>query len=503
MVYLSFVKNKKMRQIYLVYLTALTICLTTATGMLYEPHAAYPHLNFINNNRALSVRQPYYINAKNYVPYIFTRKDIPLHTRVTGQIRSDSIFSSRPYQTANVSELFALWPVQNISTITGGAGYAQQTFSVSNIFALLGFYTTIKLSEHTALRAFINGEFSGIFTENGVYRIHFSYIEAHHKNTEILVGQYANPMTIYENLPHVVSLTYGAPFLPYAVNPQILITTKRKHFLLQGCLYSQYTFFDNGPRSGISNANTGFSQQYQMNGIAPIINGKIGYEADDVECGLSINIKRIVPELFKPNLLDLNFDYQVKESITSLIGMMYLFYRGESICAKAQVYHGSNGTDLIMLGGYGRLAIPETSTRTGFTQLPFTSAWCEIEKRTPTYGIQPGIFIGICQQKKSARPLNMQRKQVAIENNNPVYFYYPEVFDLQHVEITKLLQKSIKRMLNISPRAWIYIANGAQIGLEILYTQALYGYLDCYADAIMQQESVHAVRTLASIQYFF
>jgi hypothetical protein len=310
-------------------------------------------------------------------------------------------------------------------------------------------------------------------------------------------------MTIYENLPHVVSLTYGAPFLPYAVNPQALVTMRHKNLLLQGCMYSQYTFFDSGPRKGISNANTGFSQEYLMNGIMPILNGKIAYESDCLEVGASLNIKRIAPELFKPNLTDLNLDYQVKETITSFIGMMYAFYRGETICTKAQAYYGTNGTDLIMLGGYGRVALPDTSTRTRFTQLPFISAWCEIEKRTPTYGIQPGIFIGICQQEKSKKPLQLVQKLVATQNGNPVYFYYPEVFDLQHVEISELLQKSIKRMLNIAPRAWIYIANGAQIGLEIIYTQARYGYLNQCADAIIQPESVHAVRALTSIQYFF
>lgn len=483
---------------------AIVLSIVIYTSHAYQTgDAQYPKLNFINKVNAVSVRQPYYINAKNYLPYVFKRLDIPLGLRVTGQIRSDGVFSSRPYQTANVSELFSLWPVQNITTVTGGAGYAQQTVSVSNIFVLLGLYADLKAADDLLIRGFMNGEFSGIFSENGVYKIHFAYIEAIRKNARLLIGQYSNPMTIYENLPHVVSVNYGTPYIPYSVNPQISATAGFKRLRMQATIYSQYTFFDSGPSKTVANAYTGFSQLYGNNGISPIANLQLSNVTDDVEVGVSLNVKRIIPELVYHDAIGEPTDIQSRQSVTSCIFMGYGIYRASLLSMKGQIYYGTNATDLIMLGGYAVEKKLHDSNRRLFTKIPFVSSWFELERSVPKYGVQPGIFVGVTHQFGSSQELLLKQKLVKVQNGVETFYMYPEIYDLQHIESNELLQKTLSTLTTISPRVWIFIAPGAQIGLELVCSQAHYGYLDSYAHTTIEPEKVRAVRAIASMQYFF
>lgn len=467
---------------------------------------AFKSANFINSKNAVHVVQSGRTNAHNFLPYIYGRVGQQISTRLFGLVRSDAVFSSRQFQTINSGDIFPIWPLQNIDTAIGGSGTAQQTLSVGDMLVLLGMYVRAPIQDDWQLTACFSGDFSGTFTAAGIYIIKNAYLDIKGVNKRVLIGQYINPLNIYENLPHMVSYTRGAPFAPSTVNPQVLIGYLKNKIYVQGCLYSQFLLFDNGPEFTPINDFTGFSRTYYYNSLVPIINVRLAYQTNPLEVGVSFNYKRLIPEIItRDSNLELtrNASYQ---AVNNYVLMAYYLYRNPYISSKAQVFYGSGtGTEYLMLGGYGVKYRDPVSFDTYFKKLPFASCWCEIEKTYPIHGVQPGIFFGITHQfgsYPSSLPMTTTNV-VGDPARPPIFFSYPEIYTEQRLEVNAFLQKMWCTLISISPRAWIYFAEGFQLGLELNFYKSTFGYLDHYARTTKDRETSNSLRFLASMQYFF
>lgn len=483
-----------------------TFLVSVAIFLIPFLEASFTQANFINTRNAVNVVQPYYTNAHNFLPYLYSRKGENIALRLIGEVRSDVVFSSRQFQTINSGDIFSLWPVQNIDTILGGSGTAQQMFSIGDLLIRLGGYARIPYKNGWILNGCMTGDFNGTFTGAGFFIVKNAYADFNSSSVRLLVGQYINPLAIYDNLPHMVSYTRGAPFLPAAVNPQVLCSYRKNRLYVQGCLYSQFLFFDSGPEKTIVNDYTGFSRSYFNNALSPLVNIRLGYESNEFECGIGFNYKRLVPEIIARRY-DLSLtDHPSYSSVNNYVGMAYYMFRSPVLSSKGQLFYGAGtGSEYLMLGGYG-LAYREPINNNGvFAKLPFISSWIEFEKTYPTNGIQPGLFIGFIHQFGSGlQPLHMTTTNVVTDPERPpIYFSYPEVYAEQHLEIDTFLQKMLSSLLSVSPRVWIYFAEGLQVGLELNFYRASYGYLNNRAETVNDPNTMNALRTLMSMQYFF
>lgn len=470
-------------------LLALTSCLT----------AQYPHRNFINTKHAVGLPQPTFINAKNFIPYVYTRADLPVHLRVTGFVRSDTVVSSRPYEQMNLTDAYGIWPVQKIPTLSSTDGYNHPTMSLLNGIYQIGFNLKTTPHHHTSLEAFINGDFSGMTSSYGDFIVRFAYFKITHENLEFLVGQYTNPLGIYENFPHVVSYNYGAPFTPTSYNPQLLISYARHNIRVTACAYTQYIFNDIGQAQTFTNAYTGDSPRYVSNSMMPILHGRLAYESDAVEIGAGFNVKRITARINTPDLLPTHH-----ESFASPVTMAFIILRNAQLATKTQILWGSDGTDLMMLGGYAIKSTAANSQRT-YRKLNFVSGWTEIESSRLLRGIlQPGVFIGYTKNLGTEfGPLELFATTQTGPDDNDVTLEHPKVYSLQSLQINTLGQKSIRSILRCSPRLWVFATEGLQLGVEAQIDRTTYGYLDDLARPTVNQSTVNSCRLIATVQFYF
>ena len=72
---------------------------------------------------------------------------------------------------------------------------------------------------------FIEGEFFGTSDADvSGFRVRHAFLKLDWQSSSLLIGQFWHPMFVVEMFPGVVSFNTGAPFQPFARNPQIRFT---------------------------------------------------------------------------------------------------------------------------------------------------------------------------------------------------------------------------------------------------------------------------------------
>lgn len=384
----------------------------------------------------------------------------------SGFVKTDVIFDTR--QNVSIREgHFLLYPEPTVSDSLG-----KDVNSVSN-FNILSIQTRITgaIAAPDAFGAktsgLIEGEFFG--TSDGDingFRLRHAFVKLTWEKSELLVGQTWHPMFITEVFPAVISFNTGAPFQPFARNPQIRFNQSFGGLKLIATIFSQRDFSNFGPDADgklISNSiflrNSGF----------PMANLQIRYKPDfgDHLFGIGAGFKSLVPELKTKN------NYKTNEDINSFSAVAFTKLKFEDITFKLQGSFVQNATDLMMIGGYAVKFISDTLKQLKeYANINTGSVWAEIHTNGNNYSL--GLFIGYSKNFGS---------QDFIKGS-----YYSR-------------GKDIAYLYRIAPRL-IYYSNKMQFATELEYTTAAYGKTDAYG-YVVDSKNVSNLRILfAAFLYF-
>lgn len=311
---------------------------------------------------------------------------------------------------------------------------------------------------------------------NGL-RLRHAYTRLNWEKAELLLGQYWNPMFLTECLPGTVSFNSGAPFHPFARNPQIRFTYKPGRLGLMFVALSQRDYVSNGPN--------GPSAEYIRNAGIPEMQVQFYYQKKNTEsrteflAGAGGGYKIIQPRLFYQTGFP-SLKVKVDEKLASKSFHVFMKATGPKQSFKTQFVWGENLHDLLMLGGYAVKNNENFPSNELWTYSPVRtlSAWFSYQVNMGDF--EPGLFVGFTR--------NMGADEVIT----------PTIFEIHYFGRGYNIDYSSR----ISPRLF-YNEGKMKFGAEIEYTTAAYGNSWDDYGKVLNSEEVRNTRLLFTATYFF
>lgn len=396
----------------------------------------------------------------------------------SGFVKTDVFYDSR--QTVNIREgHFMLYPDKENLDVNGIDINAKDHLGILSIQSRLSGKITgpdvLNAKTSALLEADFFGNENGNFGDVNGFRLRHAFVKLNWVKTELLVGQFWHPMFAHDCFPDVVSFNTGAPFQPFARNPQIRLTQKFDNVKLILAVAEQRDFTSTGPLGG--------SSKYLSNAVLPDLNMHLQYagkwaEKNTFLIGVGGEYKMLVPLLsfpygFNPATLQDSIYYNGDNVVSSYAFSVYSKFKTPTLTCKAHFVYGNNLTDLVMLGGYAVKSAPQPSNLSyEYTPSNVYSVWGEISTNGK---IQAGIFGGFT-------------KNLGTTDEN-VGLYYSR-------------GSNINKVYRISPRI-VGNFEKLRISTEFEYTVAEYGKADAQGVVNSNLSSVSNLRLLLAFYYFF
>jgi hypothetical protein len=390
--------------------------------------------------------------------------------KFSGFVKNDFFWDSR--QTISAREgHFLLWPTPVNLDENGEDIFKQASFNFLAIQSRL----SAKLTGPDALGAKTSGLIEGDFFAQAnaninLFRLRHAFVKLNWKHTEVMAGQYWNPLFVTSCFPGTVSFNTGTPLQSFARNPQVRVTYKTNGFSLLAAALGQRGYSSVGP--------LGASSHYLRNSAVPEMQLQVHYETSNedgmnIVAGAGAAYKTIVPRLSSNPAP--GFTYKVDEKVGGLTAMAFSKLTTKPITAKLQVRYGENIADLLGISGFAATGITDASTgERSYAPLKSMTFWAEVHTNGNP---QVGIFGGLT----SNNGINE-----TILPTVPVYGR----------------GTTIRRLYRIAPRI-IYNVGKLRLAAEVEYTSADYGdnYDEFYIPADITQAT--NLRVLTAIYYFF
>lgn len=400
----------------------------------------------------------------------------------SGFVRNDIFYDSRQ-TTASREGYFNFFPKPVEYDVAGKDMNDQSRLTMLAISTRLsGNITGPKVFSAKSSALFEADFFGHSETDINGFRLRHAITKLNWEKAELMIGQYWNPMFLTECLPGTVSFNSGAPFHPFARNPQVRFTYKHGSFGFMLAALSQRDYASNGPK--------GPSAEYLRNSGIPELQLKLYYQKINPEnkteflVGAGAGYKVIQPFLFQEFTQPLiPFTYRVRtdEKISGKSFHFFLKTSGHKHLLKTQFVYGENLHDLLMLGGYAvkNWSSPLfTDVLWKYTPTRTLSAW--LSYNTIINSFEPGIFAGFTKNLGSTD---------RIESLLPEIHYFGRGFSIDYV-------------YRIAPRLF-YNAGAVKFGAELEHTAAAYGNSWDSNLKVLNSEEVSNTRVLFTITYSF
>jgi hypothetical protein len=388
-----------------------------------------------------------------------------------GFVKNDVMYDTR--QTVSVREgHFLLYPAAEKLDPAGKDINAKSNFNMLSIQSRL----TGAITGPDAFGAKTSGVLEGAFfghTDGDIngFRLRHAYLVLDWEKDQLLFGQTWNAMFIPECFPDVVSFNTGAPFQPFARNPQIRYTRKMNKLKLIATMMSQRDFTSPGGSASLRNA------------VIPDMNLKLQYQNkngdNELVAGTGAAYKTLVPRLSNAA------GYQVHdEKVSGLSFMAFFKMKSAQITYKLEGVYGQNLFDVTMLGGYAIRYTTDTfminNDYRDYTAMDVLSVWSELH--TNGKKIQFGLFGGYTKNMGSQKNL----------------------YDWQNTASYFVRGGNIDYVYRISPRV-VFNSGKTRFALETEYTVAAYGNVsnNNSLGAVQDAEEVSNLRLLLGAYYFF
>jgi hypothetical protein len=281
---------------------------------------------------------------------------------------------------------------------------------------------------------FLETEFMGNSeTDVNGLRIRHAYVDLNWGAWSLLLGQYWNPLFIVENFPDVVGSNGGAPFQPFARNPQVRLTYQEKGVKAVLAACSERDFTSTGPK--------GVSGEYLRNSKIPQIAFALQTNIGTHLIGIAGEYLSLLPEAVNSN------NFKSTNRVNSFAGLFHAKLVFDKFVIKGETIYGSNLTNYVMLGGYAVKSEDPVTKIKDYTPLRYFTNWIDMY-----YGsnLQVGLFIASTKNLGSADEIKGD--------------YYSRGYDIDN-------------LLRIAPRV-SYGEGNVKFALEYEYTKAGYGVND-------------------------
>ena len=390
--------------------------------------------------------------------------------KFSGFVKNDFFWDSR--QTVSAREgHFLLWPAPVTLDERGEDIFGTASFNFLAIQSRL----TAKITGPDALGAKTSGLIEGDFFAQSnlninLLRLRHAYVKLNWEYTEVMAGQYWNPLFVTACFPGTVSFNTGTPLQSFARNPQIRVTHNIHGFSILAAVLGQRDYSSVGP--------LGASSQYLRNSAVPEMQVQVHYGTNNEEgmniiAGAAAAYKTIVPRLSSSPVDGVT--YKVDEKVRGFTAMAFSKLTTKPITAKLQVRYGENIADLLGISGFAATAVTDATTgERSYAPLKSMTFWAEVHTNGNP---QVGIFGGYT----SNNGLNE-----SILTTVPVYGR----------------GTTIRSLYRIAPRI-IYNVGKLRLAAEVEYTSAAYG--DNYDEYYIPADITPAnnLRVLMAVYYFF
>ncbi|MEZ4998352.1 MAG: hypothetical protein R2758_13130 [Bacteroidales bacterium] len=289
--------------------------------------------------------------------------------RFSGFVKTDFFYDSRQSSASNgIREgHFFLYPDDILYDAALNDLNANPSFHILNI------QTRVRadISGPDAFGAKIAGAVEAEFFGTGEsdlngFRLRHAYVKMDWTKAVILAGQYWHPMFPAENFPGTVSFNTGAPFIPFSRNPQVRLTLLPGKVNIVLAAYTQRDFTSSGP--------DGSSSKYIRNSGLPGMHLQLKLPAGEhLTAWTGIDYKVIRPELKSP------VNYETDATVPGLSAFATLKLKTSPVNISVMGVYSENGSDMVMLGGYGVSGITNELMQTReWTTINSASFWADI-----------------------------------------------------------------------------------------------------------------------------
>lgn len=402
-------------------------------------------------------------------PYAFEKfNDLPIKAKFGGYLQYSSWWYSRQVVTAGEGYWF-LFPQPKLYDVDCKDINARGDYNAGFLETRLRaeFYGPLVLGAESY--AYIETDFFGSSVVANRLRIRHAFMKLTWKPSEILLGQYWNP--IFEPKCYPLTLDFGAgtPNATFARNPQIRYryAHNNKEFILVAA--AQLDTVNTGP--------VGANSIYLRNSRIPMLYVRGGYENDQVYVGFCVGYERLVPRL------ESNTGYKVNESINSAVALMFAKVIFDPMEIRQSIIYGQNANNLLLLGGFGVSRFNPATGQREYTNISTLNYWIDINITRKT---EPGIFIGI------AKNLGARKNVIQCLVDPPTGDQESTVYGLG---------LDINTLLRVAPRVRWHVLP-VDFCAEIEYVRASYGCLNNKAQ-VKNHDPVTGIRLLLTTYYYF
>ncbi|MBI9034808.1 MAG: hypothetical protein JEZ03_10100 [Bacteroidales bacterium] len=403
--------------------------------------------------------------------------------KFSGFVKSDFFMDSRQTVAAREGH-FLLWP--KAESLDANGNDINDGFNTN--FLSLQSRLTGKISGPDALgaktSAVIEGDFFAQADNNiNLFRLRHAFIKLNWTNTELLMGQYWNPLFVTDCFAGTVSFNTGSPIQPFARNPQIRLTQKFGAFKILVAALEQRDYVSRGP--------AGNNSSYLRNSAIPDLHAQLHYgvksDAFELITGLAYAYKQIKPRMSSTvtdMLTGVDYVYKVNESLKSNSALAFAKLKTDLVTIKIEAIYGENLADALSISGFAMMDIANNATgEQVYTPLRNRALWTDIQSNGKTW--QVGCFAGVTE--------NLGTKEEMKSESNPVWG----------------LGTDITMLYRIAPRI-VFNAKKLRLALEAEYTSADIGSKYDYDGLVrdlhalpVETKTVANTRLLFSAYYFF
>jgi hypothetical protein len=233
-------------------------------------------------------------------------------------------------------------------------------------------------------RAFIEGDFTGATnaTINNL-RLRHAYLALEWDKHKLLVGQYWYAMVVHEIMPMTNPLNMGAPFHPYARQPQIRYSFfPSPNWELMAVAQWQLDNTSQGLLNNVVQNSTLFARH----SLLPEMNAQLRYRHRNLLLGAASNLKSIQP------IVNTAGTASPKKTYQSFSYSFFGSYQFNQVTVKVQTLLNNSLYEGCSLGGYLMYQGVGGGNIVDFRDWHFNTVWLDIER---THGHwRPGIFMG-------------------------------------------------------------------------------------------------------------
>ncbi len=390
--------------------------------------------------------------------------------KFSGFVKNDFFWDTRQTVAAREGH-FLLWPSPVNLDERGEDINAQSSFNFLAIQSRL----SVKFTGPDALGAKTSGLIEGDFFAQSNFninllRLRHAFVKLNWEHTEVMAGQYWNPLFVTSCFPGTVSFNTGTPLQSFARNPQLRVTYKTGGFSILAAALGQRDYATRGP--------LGSSSSYLRNSSVPEMQVQVHYgtsneEGMNIVAGAGAAYKTIVPRLSSSPIDGVT--YKVDEKVGGFTAMAFSKLTTKPITAKLQVRYGENISDVLAISGFVATEVIDVTTgELAYAPLKSMTFWAEVHTNGNP---QVGIFGGLT-------------------SNNGVSER------IQTGEAVHGLGTTIRSLYRIAPRI-IYNVGKLRLAAELEYTSAAYGenYDEYYIPADLTNAT--NLRVLMAVYYFF